>query len=73
MPTYRDNPPSDTDVTVYELACTTREPGRQPLLQTTTAGAAPAAAWLRALADEIDPPRRPSRRASPVATEDVQP
>lgn len=70
MPTHRENPAPQADITVYELTCTTREPGRAALAQSTTAGARPAAAWLRALADEIDPPRPPRptmRGAAPAA------
>ncbi|MFI6759377.1 hypothetical protein ACIBF5_09575 [Micromonospora sp. NPDC050417] len=48
---------------LYEVTVITRVTGPGLLEETTTGSAATTAAWLRAKADEIDPPRRPTRGA----------
>lgn len=51
-------PPRDTRLDTYEATVITRTLGGAfDTQQTTSGGAKPTAAWLRAMADEIDPPR----------------
>ena len=49
----------------YEVTVVRHEPGLADMKQTTAGGAKTTAAWLRALADEIDPPR-PAQPTKPT-------
>lgn len=56
--------------TEYEATVVERHPSKPDMKQTTTGGAKTTAAWLRALANEIDPtpavqPQKPTCRCAP--------
>lgn len=45
----------------YEATVVEHDPNRPDVKQTTTGGAKTTAAWLRAVADEMDPPQSPAK------------
>jgi hypothetical protein len=52
---------TDTTADHFEATVISRRPNLPDLKQSTSGGAKTTAAWLRALADEIDPPKPATR------------